>query len=99
VSFPQWAPNSLSLTSKKSTQTPPWPIRIHGNQFIFTPSGNNRQIQHRNPERYVRVASGRHPRQRIVTAQFGQGWIPTHATHTRALDQRHSPNIVLASSG
>jgi hypothetical protein len=38
-------------------------------------------------------------RQRIVTAQFGKGWISTHTTHTRALDPRHSPHIILVSSG
>jgi hypothetical protein len=27
-----------------------------------------------------------------------QGWIPTHTTHTRTLDPRHSPYIILASS-
>jgi hypothetical protein len=85
-----------TLGAKFLLKHPPRTIRIHGNQFIFTPSGNSRQIRltqpstgrrgvHRNPDIYVRVAAGRHPRQRIVTAQSSQGWIPTHTTHTHVL--------------
>jgi hypothetical protein len=77
--------------------TPPRTIRIPGNQFIFPSSRKNRQIRltqprtgrkgiHRNPKNHVWVTAGRHPRQRIVTAKFGTGWIPPHTTHTRDLD-------------
>jgi hypothetical protein len=43
--------------------------------------------------------TGRHPRQRTVTAQSSQGWLPTDTAHTWSLDPRYSPNIILVSSG
>jgi hypothetical protein len=36
---------------------------------------------HRDSERNVRFATGRHTRQRIITAQSDQGWIPPDETH------------------
>jgi hypothetical protein len=44
------------------------------------------------------VTTSRHPRQRIITAQSSQGWLPTDAAHTWTLDPQHSPTIILVSS-
>jgi hypothetical protein len=41
----------------------------------------------------------RDPHQRIVTAQFSQGWLPTDATHTWPLETQYSPNLILINSG
>jgi hypothetical protein len=54
---------------------------------------------HRDSERNVRFATGRHTHQRIVTAQSGQGWIPPDDPHTRLMDTRYSSHIILVSSG
>jgi hypothetical protein len=57
---------------------------MYGHQLFVAPSGNYRQVRldltltgwksiHRNSERHVRmIATGRHPHQRIVTAQSSQ---------------------------
>jgi hypothetical protein len=42
-----------------------------------------RKSIHRNSERHVRITTGRQPRQRIVTAQSSQGWLPAQHTHGR----------------
>jgi hypothetical protein len=54
---------------------------------------------HRDSERNVRFATGRHPGQRIVTSQSSQGWIPPDDPHTRLMDTRYSSHIILVSSG
>jgi hypothetical protein len=53
------------------------------------------EIQKRN----VWFATSRHPRQRIVTTQSSQGWIPPEDPHTRLMDPRYSSHIILISSG
>jgi hypothetical protein len=53
---------------------------------------------HRDSERHVRLATGRHPRQPIVTTQSCQGWLSPDNTHTRPLDPRYSSHIILVSS-
>jgi hypothetical protein len=74
------------------------------------PQENDRQVRsdrtfterkglHRDSERNVRLATGRHPRQRIVTAQSSQGWISPDDSHTRLMDPRYSAHIILVSSG
>jgi hypothetical protein len=50
-------------------------------------------------ERHVRITTSRHPRQRIVTAQSSQGWLPTYTTHTWHMEARYSPNLIIVSSG
>jgi hypothetical protein len=52
----------------------------------------------RNSERHVRITTGRHPHQLIVTAQSSQGWLLTDATHTWPMGKRYSPNLILVSS-
>jgi hypothetical protein len=77
--------------------TPPWAIRIYGNQFFVAASRNDRKIRcdrtltgrkslHRDSERHVRLATGKHPRQRIVTTQSCQGWLSPDNTHTWPMD-------------
>jgi hypothetical protein len=81
--------------------TPPWKILIYGHQFSVAPSRNDQQARsertrtgrkglHRNSERNVRFATGRHPCQRIFTAQYSQGWIPPDDPHSRLMDPRYS---------
>jgi hypothetical protein len=72
---------------------------MYGHQFGVAPSENYQQVRskrtrtgrkglHRNPERNVRFATGRHTHQRIVTEQSSQGWIPPDDPHARIMDTR-----------
>jgi hypothetical protein len=80
---------------------PPRAIRIYGNQLVVAASRNDRKVRfdrtltgrkgiHRDSEKNVWIATGRHPRQRIVTTQSCQGCLSTNTTHTWPLDPRHS---------
>jgi hypothetical protein len=54
---------------------------------------------HRNAERHGRIATGRHPHQRIVTAQSSQIWLPSDTIHTWSMETRYSPDLILVNSG
>jgi hypothetical protein len=85
-------------------------IRIYGHQLVVDPSRNDRKVGfeqtrtgrkglHRNSERHVRFAVGRHPRQRTVTVQSSPRWIPPDDPHTRIMDTRYLAHIILVSNG
>jgi hypothetical protein len=76
---------------------PPRTIRVYGDQFGIAPSINDQKVRsertctgrkglHRDSERNVRFAASRHPRQRTVTAQSHQGWLPPDDPHSRLMD-------------